>query len=125
MDPLELNAAATPTQLGGYLSDLPQPPTVHHHGPARNVRTDLYQGHRIVVTTTYEITVDGMPVPAHVGVDNNGRVHCHALPAYHFLSAVDTVRTLIDNYPDEYPAPPDSPGNRPPAGDGGHHHGGG
>ncbi|MEV0177442.1 hypothetical protein AB0I00_40885 [Streptomyces sp. NPDC050803] len=119
MDPTELTAAAAPEQLGAYLNGLPQPPAVHHHGPARTVRTDLYEGHRIVVTTTYEVTVDGRPVPAHVGVDNNGQVHCHALPAYQFASALDTVRALIDNYPEGY-------GESPGAGhDGAHHHGGG
>ncbi|MEV6381989.1 hypothetical protein AB0M31_21570 [Streptomyces sp. NPDC051773] len=125
MDRPDLTAAAAPEQLGSYLSSLPRPPTAHHHGPATTVRTDLHRGHQIVVTTTYEITVDGNPVPAHVGVDNNGQLHCHALPAYQFRSAIDTVRALIDNYPEEYPEPPDTPDTPPSDGHGDHHHGGG
>ncbi|MET8702904.1 hypothetical protein ABZW10_29195 [Kitasatospora sp. NPDC004723] len=104
MDPEGLAAAATPAKLGGYLSSLPRPPAAPHMGPATTVRTTLYDGHRIVVTTRYEITVDGRPIGAHIGVEDNGTLHCHALPAYRFLSALDAVKALIDNYPDEFTA---------------------
>ncbi|MFI5531214.1 hypothetical protein ACIA8O_22055 [Kitasatospora sp. NPDC051853] len=101
MDPSALRAAATPATLAGYLSALPQP-AAHPHGPARSVREDEYQGHRITITTTYEITVDGRPLPAHIGVDDSGEVHCHALPAYQVASAVELVRALIDAFPDDF-----------------------
>ncbi|GAA1190444.1 hypothetical protein F4556_000771 [Kitasatospora gansuensis] len=104
MDPQALTTAAEPAALAGYLAGLPQPASAHEHGPARSVREDEYQGHRIVITTSYEITVDGRPLTAHIGVSNDGEVHCHALPAYQVLSAVDIVRALIDNFPDDFPA---------------------
>ncbi len=128
MDQHAFTTAAEPATLAGYLAGLPSPPHMHE-GPARSVREDEYEGHRIVITTTYAITVDGSPLTAHLGVSNDGEVHCHALPAYQFLSAVDTVRALIDNYPDDFPPP--GPGGPPVApmgghqGHGGHHPGGG
>ncbi|GAA1382563.1 hypothetical protein GCM10009639_01840 [Kitasatospora putterlickiae] len=120
MDPEGLAAAATPTRLGGYLSSLPRPPAAHHMGPARTVRTTMHDGHRIVVTTSYEITVDGRPIGAHLGVDPNGNVHCHALPAYRFLSALDAVKAVIDNYPEEFT----DQGGHGGHGEGGHGEGG-
>lgn len=127
MDPQSLANVATAEKLGGYLSSLPKLPTTHPTGPATTVRTTMHDGHRIVVTTRYEITVDGLPIGAHLGVDPNGQVHCHALPAYQFLSALDAVRALIDNYPEEFPADPAGPGGGGHGGgrDGAHDHGGG
>ena len=29
--------------------------------------------------------------------------HCHSLPNYQFASAVDTIKTLIDIFPDDFP----------------------
>ncbi|WP_457032682.1 hypothetical protein [Kitasatospora sp. P5_F3] len=120
MDPQALTTAAEPAALADYLAGLPQPPPTHHHGPARTVREDAYQGHRIVITTTYEITVDGRPLPAHVGVSNDGEVHCHALPAYQVRSAVDIVRALIDNFPDDFPEADGGPGHGEHGGHGEH-----
>lgn len=124
MTPEELAAAAEPATLGTYLSELP--PHTHHHGPPTSVREDEWRGHRILITTTYEITVDGVPLAAPLVVTNDGQVHCHALPTYEFLSATDTVRALIDNFPDDFPG--SSPGDGRPGGGhpgdphGGHHH---
>jgi hypothetical protein len=100
--PEELAAAAEPALLGDYLAALP--PQAHHHGPLPSVRQDEFQGHRIVVTTTYEVTVDGVPLAAPLAVSNDGHVHCHALPTYEFESATDTIRSLIENFPDDFPA---------------------
>ncbi|MFE4254267.1 hypothetical protein ACFRU3_33135 [Streptomyces sp. NPDC056910] len=80
---------------------MPQQP--HHHGPLTSIRQDEFQGHRIVIKTTYEVTVDGAPFAAPLMVSNDGHVHCHALPTYEFLSAVDTIRALIKNFPDDFP----------------------
>lgn len=97
MDQAELAAAADPDALGRYLAGLPEP---HHtHSP----RQDLHRGHRILIDTHYEITVDGRPLHTHITVDNDGELHCHAVPAYQFLSAVEMVRMLIDTYPDDFP----------------------
>ncbi|MGI5451774.1 hypothetical protein ACQEWB_01035 [Streptomyces sp. CA-249302] len=102
IDPSELAAAAEPHGLGTYLSGLPMPPMHHGHGPAKSVRTTEYEGHRIVVTTSYEVTVDGEPVKADFQVDDDGTLYCHGLPNYQFASALDTVRALVANYPDRF-----------------------
>jgi hypothetical protein len=99
--PEELASAADPTTLGNYLAELPEQP--HHHGPVTTVREDLFKGHRIVISTTYEVTVDGEPLAAPLNVSNDGQVDCHALPTYQFLSATDTIRALIENFPDDFP----------------------
>ncbi|MHB9863852.1 hypothetical protein [Streptomyces sp. YIM S03343] len=122
MTPEELAAAAEPALLGDYLAGLPQ--QMHHHGPLTSVREDEFQGHRIVVRTTYEVTVDGARLEAPLSVSNDGRVHCHALPTYEFESATDTVRSLIENFPDDFPAG-GAQGGDDDEGHMGHHTGGG
>ncbi|MFC8094856.1 hypothetical protein [Streptomyces sp. NPDC057301] len=119
MTPEEMAAAADPTILGNYLAELPEQP--HHHGTLTSVREDDFRGHHIVIKTTYEITVDGAPLTAPIIVSNDGQVHSHALPTYEFLSATDTIRALIENFPDDFPGG-DRPGGN---GNGGHpdHHG--
>ncbi|WP_406306748.1 hypothetical protein OHA61_37050 [Streptomyces sp. NBC_00885] len=114
MTPEELATAADPTILGNYLAELPQQP--HHHGPLTSTRQDEFQGHSIVIKTTYEVTVDGAPIAVPLMVSNDGRVHCHALPTYEFLSAMDTIRSLIENFPDDFPG-----GDGPGGGDNGGH----
>ena len=69
------------------------------------VRTDVYDGHAIEIRSTYMITVDGRPVTAHMHVDNDGNVICHAIPSYRSASMVDVVHRLIDVFPDDFPAP--------------------
>ena len=75
-----------------------------HHGPAEIVREAEYNGHKIVVKTTYRIEVDGTPVTGHMGVSNDGQVHYHAVPNMSFASAIDLVKMLIDTYPADFPA---------------------
>ncbi|MFB7666488.1 hypothetical protein ACFC1R_21470 [Kitasatospora sp. NPDC056138] len=106
IDPTDLSAAAAPERLGSYLAGLPMPPMGHGHGPTKSVRTAEFLGHRIVVTTTYHVTVDGKPLEVGLDVDDSGMLSCHALPAYQFVSAVDAVRVLIKNYPDAFPGGP-------------------
>ncbi|WP_406256944.1 hypothetical protein [Streptomyces nigra] len=119
MTPEELAAAADPATLGNYLSELPQQP--HHHGPLTSIRQDEFQGHRIVIKTTYEITVDGEPLTAPLIVSNDGQVHCHALPTYEFRSATDTIRALIENFPDDFPGGDHPGGDHGNGGHPGHH----
>jgi hypothetical protein len=81
-------------------------PTHHAHGPkgsVETVRTEEDDGHRIVIRTTYQIEVDGKTLEVPLAVDNSGQVHCHSLPNYQFASAVDTIKTLIDIFPDDFP----------------------
>jgi hypothetical protein len=112
MDPHQLAATSNPADLGRFLAGLPRRDHVHH-GPARSVREDDFDGHHIVITTTYEITVDDNPLAVHIGLSNDGSAHCHGLPAYQFMSVVDLVRTLIAYFPEEFT----------PAGAHPHHHG--
>jgi hypothetical protein len=37
-------------------------------------------------------------------VDNRGKVSAHALPNYSFVSAVDLVKKIIDEFPDDFAA---------------------
>jgi hypothetical protein len=114
-----------PAFLGNYLAGLPRPPHPHT-GPVTVVREDDYRGHHVVITTTYEITVDGAPLPVHIGISNDGMAHAHGLPTYEFASLVDVIRALIEFFPDEFPPsgePPPAPahhGGHPGAPDGEH-----
>ena len=72
-------------------------PMPHHHG--ESIREAEYKGHKIIIRTTYEITVDGQPVTGHINVSNDGDVQYHAIPNFSFGSAVDLVRKLIDVFP--------------------------
>lgn len=83
-----------------------------------SIREADYNGHHIVIRTTYQIAVDGKPVTGHMGVGNDGRVHYHPVPNMSFASAVDLVKQLIDVFPDDFAAAR-SPGPTP---GGGHMH---
>lgn len=98
--------------------DLPGQGHGGHHGPVETVRESTYRGHRIVVRTTYSITVDGTPVEGHLGVSNDGQVHYHAIPNLGFASAIELVEQLIDAFPDDFEDPSGygDPGDGPPAG---------
>ncbi|WP_261553954.1 hypothetical protein [Frankia tisae] len=112
---------AKPAFLATYLAGLPQPEH-DHAGPARNVRVDDFDGHHVVITTTYEISVDGRPLDVHIGLSKDGSAHCHGLPAYQLPSLVDLVRVLIRTFPDEFsPQTPPADGSENHEGhEGGH-----
>lgn len=74
----------------------------HDKGPSQSVREIEYNGHKITIHTQYEIKVDGKPFSGHVYVDNSGKVSAHALPNYSFVSAVDLVKKIIDEFPDDF-----------------------
>jgi hypothetical protein len=76
----------------------------HDKGPFQSVREVEYNGHKIAIYTQYEIRVDGEPFTSHIYVDNTGKVSTHALPAYSFASAVDLVKKIIDEFPDDFAA---------------------
>jgi hypothetical protein len=77
-----------------------------HGGDLTSVREADYRGHRIVVRTTYEITVDGNPFAVHLTVDNAGRVHYHGLPTRDFASVIGLVQKAIDVFPADFPTTP-------------------
>jgi hypothetical protein len=75
----------------------------HDHGHGLEaVRQAEHRGHRIVIKTCYEITVDGQPVTTHLSLGNDGTLRTHAMPNYAFSSAVDLVKKIIDLFPDEF-----------------------
>ena len=104
MDIKELEKAAEPEEFAGFIETLPQPD--HHvHGSGGSIETlreDDYEGHHIVIRTTYQIEVDGQVLQGPLGLDNEGNLHCHALPNYQFASAIDMVKRLIDNFPEDF-----------------------
>jgi hypothetical protein len=67
------------------------------------LRTATYKGHQIAIRTTYEITIDGQPLEAHMAVSNDGRVHYHGLPNYSSSSGIDLMKEVIDAFPDDFP----------------------
>ncbi len=74
----------------------------HAKRPFQSVREVDYRGHKITIYTQYEIRVDGKPLGGHIYVDNSGKVSAHALPNYSFISAVDLVKKMIDEFPDDF-----------------------
>jgi hypothetical protein len=119
MDLDQMAQHADPAFLGDYLAGLPRPEQTHDGAP-RRVREDDFNGHRIVITTTYEITVDHKPLNVHIGLANDGSAHCHGLPAYQFLSVVDLVRTLIEYFPEDFPPAGAASGHQEHGAHGGH-----
>ena len=89
---------------------------MHAHGGMDDVREADYNGHHIVIQTSYSITVDGKPFKAELGVSNDGSVHYHGMPNVGFDSAIDLVKAVIDTFPGEFAGG---------GGHGGHGHGGG
>jgi hypothetical protein len=73
----------------------------HDKGPFQSVREIEHNGHKITIYTQYEIKIDGKPFSGHIYVDNSGKVSAHALPNYSFVSAVDLVKKMIDEFPDD------------------------
>lgn len=74
-------------------------------GVSSSERSVNHKGHVVNVKTSYEITIDGKPFERHLGVNEKGQVHCHALPYQEYKSALDLIRGYIDGYPDHLPEP--------------------
>ena len=74
----------------------------HDKGPFQSVREIEHNGHKITIYTQYQIKIDGKPFSGHIYVDNSGKVSAHALPNYSFVSAVDLVKKMIDEFPDDF-----------------------
>ena len=74
----------------------------HQHAMSETVREADYEGHHIVVRTTYQIEVDGTPITGHMGVTDDGNVHYHPIPNMSFASALDMVKQLIDVFHDDF-----------------------
>ena len=72
-------------------------------GGLTSIRTAEHNGHQILIKTTYEIEIDGVPFEGHASVDAEGRIHCHAIPYETYSSAVGFTKNLLDLYPESFP----------------------
>jgi hypothetical protein len=72
----------------------------HDHG--MSVREVHYKGRHIVIKTTYEIKVDGRKFDAALGVSDKGQVHYHGMPNVAFDSAIDLMKSVIDQFPEAF-----------------------
>lgn len=101
--PGEITADASATQAkknAAYFKKLLK--GMHMGGGMTSVRQADYKGHRIVVKTTYQVTIDGRPFKGELSVTNAGSVHYHGMPNVSFASAVDLIKCAIDVFPDEF-----------------------
>jgi len=106
MDIKKLSTAAKPTKLAAYVAKLSKTHAGKHgHGAghAESVREADHNGRHIVIRTTYEVRVNGKLMAIPLSVNDEGQLHCHALPNYQFVSALDAIKTLIDRFPDDFP----------------------
>lgn len=117
MDLKKLSQRSQPKRLAGYVKRLAGQTPAHHHegGAVSSTRTELHNGHKISIVTTYEVTVDGRKLDAPLSVDNEGRLSCHSLPNYVFASAVDAIKQIIDSFPAEFSGRRPAPGHHHPA----------
>lgn len=102
MDSDDLDRAAGPEELAAAVSAQRDALSHFHHGhgdEARVVREETYEGHRIRVVTTYEISVDDEPVTGHLLLTNEGTVHYHAIPNQEFASMIDLAKRIIEISP--------------------------
>jgi hypothetical protein len=74
----------------------------HGHDHGMSVRETYYKGRRIVIRTTYDVTVDGKKFDAALGVSNSGQVHYHGMPNVGFDSAIDLMKSVIDQFPEAF-----------------------
>lgn len=112
MDKAKLERAARPAALGGYLKKSAAAREAGHAGHEGTVRTTEHNGHKIALTTTYRVEVDGKAQQLPLMVDDDGNVHCHSLPNYQFNSAIDMIKAVVDAFPDDFP-PPKAGGSKP------------
>src|SRR5262249_2486868 len=75
---------------------------MHHTGGQEVIREEDYKDHHIIVRSTYHIMVDKQEVTGHLMVTNSGQVQYHGLPNHSFDSAIDLVKSLIDNFPEDF-----------------------
>lgn len=111
---VSLQALTGPLRAGGDGWPEPQAGPADHGGlhpghdaagVSTTVRTTSYEGHEIRVETTYRISVDGRPLPGHVEVLANGRVHYHGLPNYAVASTVELARLVVGHFGTTPPGP--------------------
>ena len=94
----------------------------HMQEGSTSTREADYQGHHIVIQTTYKVTVDGQPFNAGLGVTDDGRVYYHGMPNVGFDSAVDLMKAVIERFANDFAGSGDQGHHEP---DGEHDHDGG
>ena len=75
----------------------------HGHDHGDSVREDHHKGHHIVIKTNYEVKVDGKKFTAPLDVSNAGTVQYHGIPNMGFASAIDLMKCIIDQFPENFP----------------------
>lgn len=75
----------------------------HGHDQGYSVREEHHKGHHIVIKTTYEVKVDGKKFSAPLDVSNAGTVQYHGIPTMGFASAIDLMKCIIDQFPQDFP----------------------
>ena len=75
----------------------------HGHDHGSSVREEHHKGHHIVIKTHYEVTIDGKRFTAPLDVSNAGTVQYHGIPTMGFASALDLMKCIIDQFPEDFP----------------------
>lgn len=83
----------------------------HAHQTGGSIREAHHKGHRIVITTKYEVKIDGKIFNGDLSVANTGQVHYHAVPTVGFASALDLMKCVIDVFPDDFATKSPGEGN--------------
>lgn len=73
------------------------------HDHDMSVREVHYKGRHIAIKTTYEVKVDGRKFDAALGVSDRGQVHYHGMPNVAFDSAIDLMKSVVDQFPEAFP----------------------
>lgn len=73
-----------------------------HAGHGKSLRVFDHAGHHVEVETMYRVKVDGklVQIPLVVGAD--GRVSCHSIPNYATASALDMIKFVIEQFPEDF-----------------------
>jgi hypothetical protein len=71
-------------------------------GHGASVREAHYKGHHIVIRTTYEVKVNGRKFDVALGVSDGGQVYYHGMPNVAFDSAIDLMKSVIDQFPEAF-----------------------
>lgn len=104
MDVKKLAKGATPAILGSYLKKRAASSHGHsaHKQHSSSSRITTHNGHKIVLETIYRVTIDGKKYDLGLLADDQGNVHCHSLPNYQLQSALDMVRAIVEQFPDDF-----------------------
>jgi hypothetical protein len=72
----------------------------HVSGPVSSKRVSYAGGHEIEITTTYSVSIDGVPTPVHLLVDSDGQLWSHLCPYRTFPNANELIAFMIEHVPE-------------------------